>query len=84
MAKRIFKKYYIKAIRRLRHRRGFGVHSPFAFSLITKVIEENFMYYSYAEIEQIRRERLQGKLNRKILNRRAEISLKKGRCYFVW
>ena len=82
MAKRIFKKYYIKAIRRLRHRRGFGVHSPFAFNLITKVIEENFMYYSYAEIEQIRREKLQGKLNRKSLNRRAEISFKKGSLLF--
>lgn len=84
MAKRIFKKYYIKAIRRLRHRRGFGVHSPFAFNLITKVIEENFMYYSYAEIEQIRREKLQGKLNRKSLIDEQKYLLKKGRCYFVW
>ena len=46
------------------------------------MIEENFMYYSYAEIEQIRREKLQGKLNRKSLNRRAEISFKKGSLLF--
>lgn len=66
----------------MRHRRGFGVHSPFAFNLITKVIEENFMYYSYAEIEQVRREKLQGKLSRKDLNRRKTMSFKKGTLLF--
>ena len=28
----------------LRHRKGFGVHSPFAFSFITKVIDERCGY----------------------------------------
>ncbi len=40
----------------LRHRKGFGVHSPFAFSFITKVIDERCGYYSYQDIELIRRQ----------------------------
>ena len=28
-------------LRRFRHRCGYGVHSPFAFNLITQVIYEN-------------------------------------------
>ena len=31
-------------------RRGFGVHSPFVFDLITKVIEERYAYYFYENI----------------------------------
>ena len=34
----------------LRHRKGFGVHSPFAFSFITKVIDERCGDYSYQYI----------------------------------
>lgn len=33
---------------RFRHRRGYGVHSPFAFHLITGVIYETAPYYKYA------------------------------------
>lgn len=40
----------------LRHRKGFGVHSPFAFSFITKVIDERCGYYCYQDIELIRRQ----------------------------
>lgn len=36
-------------------RRGFGVHSPFVFNLITKVIEEECPYYRYADIELFRK-----------------------------
>lgn len=32
---------------RFRHRCGYGVHSPFAFNLITQVIYENTPYYKY-------------------------------------
>ena len=38
----------------LRHRKGFGVHSPFAFSFITKVIDERCGYYCYQDIELIK------------------------------
>lgn len=40
----------------LRYRKGFGVHSPFAFSFITKVIDERYGYYAYNDIELIRRQ----------------------------
>ena len=36
---------------RMRRSMGFGIHSPFAFNLITKVIrEKEAVYYAYAEI----------------------------------
>ncbi len=40
----------------LRYRKGFGVHSPFAFSFITKVIDERCAYYCYQDIELVRRQ----------------------------
>lgn len=82
MAKRILKKYYIKGLRRLRHRRGHGVHSPFAFNLITTVIEESFMYYSYNEIEKIRQKDLRGILSAADRKRRKSITFKKASLLF--
>jgi len=35
---------------RFRHRCGYGVHSPFAFNLITQVIYEKYPYYCYKEL----------------------------------
>lgn len=35
---------------RFRHRCGYGVHSPFAFNLITQVIYENAPYYKYKDL----------------------------------
>ncbi len=40
----------------LRFRRGFGVHSPFAFNLITKVIDERCPYYCFDRIDIIRKQ----------------------------
>ena len=36
--------------RRLFCRRGYGVHSPFVFDLITNVLEESRGYYAYARL----------------------------------
>lgn len=45
--------------RRLRHSRGHGVHSPFVFNLIQKVIREKGAFYRFQEIELLRRRLLQ-------------------------
>ena len=37
-------------LRRFRHRRGYGVHSPFAFDFITDVVYEQSAYYQYKEL----------------------------------
>jgi predicted O-methyltransferase YrrM len=46
----------IKLYRKLRYRKGYGVHSPFVYSLITKVIEEKAAFYAFDEIEKLRQE----------------------------
>lgn len=51
---RILRKLY----RKMRYRKGFGVHSPFVFNLITKVIEERRPYYRFDTIELERRKLL--------------------------
>lgn len=35
-----------------RHKRGYGVHSPFVFELITGLINENAGYYAFGELEK--------------------------------
>lgn len=49
---------------RLRHSRGFGIHSPFAFRLITEVLrpQRSYAYYSEATGEQDRNSRLEARL----------------------
>ncbi|MDR1331872.1 MAG: hypothetical protein LBK07_07180 [Tannerella sp.] len=42
--------------RRLFCRGGFGIHSPFAFDLITKVVEERCARYFYRDIEAAHRQ----------------------------
>lgn len=39
------------ALNRLKRSRGFGVHSPFAFHFITKVLKERLPYYAYSELD---------------------------------
>lgn len=36
---------------RFRHRKGYGVHSPFAFRFITDVIYERHPFYAYCELD---------------------------------
>ena len=45
--------------RKLFCRKGFGVHSPFLFDLITNVIEETYHYYAFDDIASVRLQLLQ-------------------------
>jgi hypothetical protein len=40
-------------IKRIRHRKGYGVQSPFAFDFITGVIYEKGAYYDYPNLETL-------------------------------
>ena len=46
---------FTRWISRWRHRRGYGVHSPWAFSWITQVIYNDMAYYAYADLQRRRR-----------------------------
>lgn len=37
-------------LRRFRHRRGYGIHSPFAFNFVTDVVYNRGTYYAYASL----------------------------------
>ena len=43
-------------VSRFRHRRGYGVHSPFAFNFITRVIFERSAYYKYASLRALEKQ----------------------------
>lgn len=52
----IFLKRIYIWLKRFRYRKGYGVHSPFAFSLLTDVVYERLPYYAYSELKQLRRQ----------------------------
>lgn len=42
----------LRLLYKIRHHKGHGIHSPFIFELITKVIEEKTPYYKYIDIQE--------------------------------
>ena len=46
---------YYTAIHRYSRSKGFGIHSPFAFNFVLRVLREQCQYYAYADIEKRRR-----------------------------
>lgn len=54
---------------RIRHRCGYGIHSPHAFALVTGVVYERGEYYAYKELDNLlpRWQVLLGGRQRKIL-----------------
>lgn len=49
-------KRYYSALSRYHASNGFGIHSPFAFYFVTKVLREKLPYYCYDEIEKNRKQ----------------------------
>lgn len=47
-------------LRRIQHRRGYGVHSPFAFNMLIQVVYAPGQYYAYRSLDALfsRRDRL--------------------------
>ncbi|NDV78618.1 class I SAM-dependent methyltransferase [Dysgonomonas sp. 511] len=43
----------LRILYKIRHHRGHGIHSPFVFNLITKVIEEKAPYHAYDDIKEV-------------------------------
>jgi len=52
---RIYKlsKTGLKILYKIRHHKGHGIHSPFVFNLITKVIEEKTPYHAYDDVRAL-------------------------------
>jgi hypothetical protein len=51
--RRKLKDYIRKGVRKIKHRKGYGVHSPFAYAVITEVIEERNAYYAYQRMRRL-------------------------------
>lgn len=77
-----FWKDYTSPMSRMRQAWGFGIHSPFAFRLITKVIREKARYYAYDDIEAICHEHMDDSLSHRQKHLRKRISTSRGRLFF--
>lgn len=46
---------YIQYLFKSKHRRGFGIHSPYVYYLMTMVIEDKHPYYRFSQVEALRK-----------------------------
>lgn len=75
----IFKRYYT-AFRRYKRSKGFGIHSPFAFNFVLKVLRERCPYYAYDNIHASRWQA--SKLSTSKKERRGLVSFKYAKMIF--
>lgn len=54
-------KRYLTALNRYRKGKGFGIHSPFAFRFVQRVLKEHDAYYAYGTIAKRQRTARMGK-----------------------
>ncbi|WP_295731814.1 hypothetical protein [uncultured Muribaculum sp.] len=80
-------KLYITAVNRYKRSRGFGIHSPFAFKFVLRVLREQSAYYAYTDIDE--RRAIAASLAHKVEGKRPKlISMKSAKmlfriaCYF--
>lgn len=52
----------LRPIQRWRHKRGFGIHSPFAFRFVTEVLNQKHPFYAYTTLGRDKRSRLAHRL----------------------
>lgn len=45
---------YLQYLFRSKHRRGYGIHSPSLFYLVSKIIEDDNSYYCFDKVESLR------------------------------
>ncbi len=67
------KKPRIKMWTRMWQRRGFGVHSPYAYRLITEVLREKAQFYAYDEIQSLLRQASKQKADYKVKKKRGRL-----------
>lgn len=48
-------RHYCTALGRLHRSGGHGIHSPFAFKFVLRVLREKSAYYAYSDIKELRR-----------------------------
>lgn len=74
-----FKRYYT-ALRRYKRSKGFGIHSPFAFNFVLKVLRERCPFYAYDDIHASRWQATQLASSKK--ERRGLVSFKYAKMIF--
>lgn len=63
-------------LQRFRYRRGYGIHSPFAFNFVTGVVYEKGIYYAYQDLDRnygLHRKRLGFSFEKKQLRKCARL-----------
>lgn len=79
-------KRYLTALRRYNRSRGFGIHSPFAFYFVRRVLREKCPYYAYDSLRDCRRNAIKlvkkRQLKKRILSDKNARMLFRIACYF--